>query len=139
MNSSLRAVAASSLIVAAAFAGSAGQSSAATRTACEVLPAALASGIIGQTVTAQGLPSPVSPDSSLCYYTAGGRRIVQVALTVMQTEAVAARIYKQQQQASSRHPNVAARQKGNVVLSAITMNGDGSKLGALLDAAAKNL
>jgi hypothetical protein len=114
MNISLRAVAASSLVVFAAVAGSAGQGSAASRTACEVLPASQASGIIGQAVTTRSLPSPVGIGSSLCYYAAGGRPIVQVALTVMPTEAVAAQNFKMQQQTSSRHSNVASRQKGNM-------------------------
>jgi hypothetical protein len=138
-NISLHAVAAASLAVLAAVGASSGPSSAAPRTACEVLPASLASSIIGQAVTTRALPSPLPNGSSLCYYTAGGRKIVQVALTVMQTEAVAARQFQMQQQTASRHPNAVARQKGNIVLSAITMNGDNSKLGALLDAAAKNL
>jgi hypothetical protein len=57
----------------------------------------------------------------------------------METEAAAAKMYAMQQQSGSRHPNTAARQKGNIVLAAIAMNGDNSKLGALLDAAVKNL
>jgi hypothetical protein len=137
-NSSLRAVAAS-LAVLAAIGASAGPSGAAPRTACEVLPASQASGIIGQAVTARTYPSPASMGSSLCYYTAGSERIVQVALTNMQTEAVATKIYKIKQQSSSQHPGMVSRQKGKIILSAVAMNGDNSKLNALLDAAAKNL
>jgi hypothetical protein len=140
MNSSLRAVAASSLIVFAAVAGSAGQSSAATRTACEVMPASQASGILGSAVTAQVRPVPISAGSSVCVYMTGGRPIVQLGLTVMASDAVAEQMFKIQQQTSSQHPNVASRRKGNIVLSAITIHfTDARKLGALLDAAAKNL
>jgi hypothetical protein len=137
--SSLRAVAAAALAGLAAIAASYGSVSAAPRTACEVLPASRASGIVGQTVTAQGHPSPVGVGSSVCFYAAAGRPVVQVALTVMETEAVAVRNYAMQQRTISQHPNVAGRQKGNIVLSAISMNGDNSRLNALLDAAAKNL
>jgi len=53
---------------------------------------------------------------------------------------VAEQMFKIQQQTSSQHPNVASRRKGNIVLSAITIHfTDAGKLGALLDAAAKNL
>jgi hypothetical protein len=135
-NTSLRALAAS-LAVLAAVGASSGPSSAAPKTACEVLPASQASAIIGQAVTAKTYPSPASMGSSLCYYTAGSERIVQVALTNMQTEAVATKISKIK--AQSKHPGMAYRQKGSIILAAVAMNGDDSKLGALVDAAAKNL
>jgi hypothetical protein len=72
-------------------------------------------------------------------YLSAGRPILQLGLTVMETEAVAQTTFKTQQQAAATHKNVGSRQKGNVVLSAIAMNGDAGMLNALLDAAAKNL
>lgn len=72
-------------------------------------------------------------------YLAGGRPIAQMGLTVMATEAVAVQTFKTQEQVSAQHKNVANRQKGKIVLSGITMNGDTGQLNALLDAAVKNL
>ena len=139
MNSSLRAVAALSLVVFAAVAGSAGQAGAAMRTACDVMPASQASGILGSAVTTQVRPNAVSPGSSVCVYMTGGRPIVQLGLTVMGSDAGAEMMFKMQQESSAAHPNTAGRRKGKILLSAITMNHDNSKLGALLDAAVKNL
>jgi hypothetical protein len=131
-----------SVVLVAVLAGivaSAGASDAASKTACAVLPASQASKIIGMSVTTRERPSAISPASSVCMYMVGQRPIVQLGLTVMETEAVAAQNFKIQQKAAAAHKNVANRQKGNVVLSAITMNGDASKLNGLLDAAADNL
>jgi hypothetical protein len=139
MNMSLRATSAALIAIFAGIAASAGPSGAASRTACIVLPASQASKIIGSPVTTHDRPSPISAGSSVCLYMVGQRPIVQLGLTVMETEAVAVQNFKMQQQVASTHKNVANRQKGNVVLSAITMNGDSSKLSAMLDAAAKNL
>ncbi len=137
MKITLGTVAAASL---AAFAVSSGYgpSSAASRTACDLLTASQASAIVGSAVTAQGRPAHAG-GSSVCLYRAGARMIAQFGLTVAENEAVATQIFKQQQQAAVRHTNIANRQKGNIVLSGITMNGDAQLLNRLLDAAAKNL
>jgi hypothetical protein len=84
-------------------------------------------------------PNPISSGSSTCMYLAAGRPILQLGLTVLPTEAVAQTNFKAQQQGAARHKNVGNRQKGNVVLSAIAMNGDAGMLNALLDAAVKSL
>lgn len=140
MNTSPRAIPASSLIVFAVLAGSAGQSSAATRTACDVMSASQASGILGSAVTAQARPLPPGSPSSVCMYIAGGHPIVQFGLTTLATDAIAEQMLKAQQQSGDQHQNLAGRRKGNVVLSAITIHfTDARKLAAFLDAAAKNL
>ena len=138
MNIIFRSAAAASLAVFAAAAVSYGPSSAGSRTACQVLTGPQASGVLGTAVTARLTPTAI-PTMSVCMYMAGGRPIVQLGLQVMQTEAVATQVFRLAQQGSSAHKNTANRQKGNTVLSAITMNGDSSKLNGLLDAAAKNL
>ena len=139
MKFTLGTVAAASLAVFAISAASYGPSSAASRTACDVLTASQAGAVVGSPVTTQGRPSPVSAGSSVCMYLAGGRPIAQLGLTVAANEAVAAQSFKAQQQAAARHKNVGNRQKGNIILSGITMNGDTQQLNRLLDAAAKNL
>ncbi|MDP9105241.1 MAG: hypothetical protein M3N49_04830 [Candidatus Eremiobacteraeota bacterium] len=139
MKFNLAIAATASLAVFAIFAASYGPSSAASRTACDVLTASQASAIVGSPVTTQGHPSPISAGSSVCMYLSGGRPIVQLGLTVAANEAVAAQVLKQQQQAAARHKNVGNRQKGNIILSGITMSGDTQQLNRLLDAASKNL
>jgi hypothetical protein len=103
-----------------------------------VLPASLVSTIVGRPVTAHARPSNVSVGSSICMYEAG-RPFFQLALVVMETADVAQRNIRAQQQASSSHRNVASRQKGNIVLSGISMGGDVGKTDALLDAALEKL
>jgi hypothetical protein len=140
MNNSFRAAAVSSLIVFTAVGGSTGIAGAATRTACEVMPAAQASGILESAVTTQARPDPVSAGSSLCVYSAGGHPIVQLGLTVMASDASAAEMFKMAQDAHSGRANLAGRRKGNIILSGIAVNhAQAAKLGALLDAAVKNL
>ena len=133
------AVAAASVAVFAVSTGAYGPSSAASRTACDVLTASQASSIIGRPVTTQGRPSPISAGSSVCMYLSGDQPIVQLGLTVAANEAVAAQSFRAQQQGAAGHKNVASRQKGNIILSGITMDGDTRQLNRLLDAAAKNL
>ena len=137
-NTSLRAAAAAFAVL-AAIGASYGPSIAAPRTACEVLPASQASGILGSAVTTQVRPNAVSPGSSVCVYMTGGRPIVQLGLTVMGSDAGAEMMFKMQQETNAGHPNLAGRRKGKILLSAITMNHDNSKLRALLNAAVKNL
>jgi hypothetical protein len=139
MNRYVRAIPAATLAVLTVVAGSAAPGGAASRTACTLVPAAQASALFARPVTTMERPNPISSGSSLCWYSSAGRPILQLALTVMATEAVAQTSFKNQQQAAATHKNVGSRQKGNVILSAITMNGDGGMLNALLDAAAKNL
>jgi hypothetical protein len=138
MNRRFRVVVPALLLTLAAVAGSAGRVSAASQTACEVLPASQVSGIVGKPVTAHARASSVSSGSSTCLYEAG-RPFFQLGLVVMETAAVAAQNVKMEQQTSSKHHNVGSRQKGNIVLSGITMGGDPSKGDALLDAAVRNL
>jgi hypothetical protein len=130
---------AASLAAAIVAAGSCAPGSAASRTACEVLTAAQASAIVGSPVTAQGHPSPISAGSSVCEYRTGQAPIAQLGLTVTATEAVARQMLAMQQQAGADTKNVANRQKGKIVVSGITMNGNMKQLAALLDAAVKNL
>ena len=132
-------VAAASLAVLVVSTGAYAPSSAASRTACDVLTASQAGAIVGRPVTAQARPSPISAGSSVCMYLSGRRPIVQLGLTVAASEAVATQLFKAQAQAAARHKNVANRQKGNIILSGITMDGDTQQLNRLLDAAAKNL
>jgi hypothetical protein len=139
MNIHFGIASAASLAVAIAAAGSSAPSSAASRTACDVLTAAQASAIVGSPVTAQGHPSPISAGSSVCVYLAGHAPIAQLGLTIAATEAVAVQMLKMQQQAGVDTKNVANRQKGKIVVSGITMNGNMKQLVALLDAAVKNL
>ena len=75
----------------------------------------------------------------MCVYQAAGRAIAQLGITVMESEAVAVQNFKTQEQVSAQHKNVGNRQKGNVVISGITMNGDTKQLNELLNAAARNL
>ncbi len=107
--------------------------------ACDVLSADQAGGIVGQPVTVQGRPSQISEGSSACMYLVAGRPVAQLGLTIMESDAVAQQTVMTQQRAASRHKNVANRQKANIVLSGITMNGNVAQLNALLDAAANNL
>jgi len=139
MNRLVRAIPAATIAVFTVLAGSTASSGAAARTACTLMPAARASALFARPITTMERPNPVSSASSTCMYLAAGRPILQLGLTVMQTEAVAQTTFKTQQQAAATHKNVGSRQKGNVVLSAISMNGDASMLNALLDAAVKNL
>ena len=139
MNFSLVTLAAASLAVVAVSTGARGPSSAASRTACDVLTASQAGAIVGSPVTAQGRPSPISAGSSVCMYLSGGRPIAQLGLTIAANEAIATQLFKAQQQATVRHTNVSNRQKGNILLSGITMNGNTQQLKQLLDAAAKHL
>lgn len=136
MNTTLRSAAAASLAVFAGAICSYGPSSAGTRTACEVLTGPQASGIIGTAVTAQPRRSPM-PGNTVCFYMAGGHPIFQLGVSVMQTEAIAARLFNIQKHGD--HKEIVFRQKGNTVLSAITTNNDPSKLNGLADAALKNL
>ncbi len=94
---------------------------------------------MGHPVTVQARPSPISSGSTVCMYMVAGKPVAQIGLTIMESEAVAVQSFKTQQLASAQHKNVASRQKGNIVLSGITMNGDSAQLNALLDAAVKNL
>jgi hypothetical protein len=126
------------LAVCGTVASSSGASSAATQTACDVLPAAQVSHIVGQTVTAHGAAPLGMPNATVCMYGAG-RPILQLGVVPMATEAVAAQNVKIQELHAAEHRQVVSKQKGNVVLTAISMNGDTTKLAALLDAAAKNL
>ena len=139
MNINLGAVAAASLAVCAVFIGSYAPSSAAPRTACAVLTGSQASAVAGSSVTTMARPSPISAGSSICIYSAAGRPIAQLALTVAANEAVASQQFKMQQQVAAQHRNVANRQKGNILISGITMNGDTQLLNRLVDAATKNL
>jgi hypothetical protein len=139
MNRYVRTIPAAALAALIAGAGAAAPGDAAARTACTLVPAAQASALFARPVTTMERPNPISSGSSTCMYLSGRRPILQLGLTVMATEAVAQTSFKNQQQGAATHKNVGSRQKGNVVLSAITMNGDTSMLNALLDAAAKNL
>ena len=139
MNINLGTVAAASLAVFAVSTVACGPSSAASRTACDVLNASQASAIVGSAVTTMARPSPISAGSSVCMYMAGRRPIAQLGLTVAANEAVASQQFKMQQQVSAQHKNVGNRQKGNILISGITMNGNTQQLNLLLDAAAKNL
>ena len=84
--------------------------------------AAEASQIVGMPVSGMPAGSPVMPS---CLYRSQ-RPLFGFGLQAFSSESDAGTI-------------VAYRQKGVFVLSAISMNQDGSKLAALLDAAAKNL
>jgi hypothetical protein len=139
MNRLVRAIPAATLAVLTIVAGSTAPSGAASRTACTLVSAAQASALFARPITTMERPNPVSSGSSTCMYLSAGRPILQLGLTVMETEAVAQTNFKAQQQAAATHKNVGSRQKGNVVLSAIAMNRDAGMLNALLDAAAKNL
>jgi hypothetical protein len=139
MNIHFGIASAASLAVAIAAAGSSAPSSAASRTACDVLTAAQASAIVGSPVTTEGHPSPISAGSSVCVYRAGHAPVAQLGLTIAATEAVAVQMLKMQQQSGADTKNVANRQKGKIVVSGITMNGNMKQLAALLDAAVKNL
>ncbi len=139
MNFARGPVAAASLAVFVVSTGAYGPSSAASRTACDVLTASQASAIVGSAVTTRARPSPISGGSSVCMYLSGGRPIVQLGLTIAASDAVAAQVFKAQEQAAVRHKNVGNRHKGNIILSGITMDGDTQQLKRLLDAAAKNL
>ncbi len=138
MNINLSTVAAASLAVFTVSTGSHGPSSAASRTACDVLTASQASAVVGSPITAQGRPAR-DGGSSVCMYLAGGRPIAQLGLTVAANDTIAARLFKARQLGSAGHRNVGDRQKGNILISGITMNGDTQQLNRLLDAAAKNL
>jgi hypothetical protein len=139
MSRLVRAIPAATLAVLTVVAASTARSGAAPRTACTLVPASEASALLARPITTAERPSPISSGSSVCMYLSAGRPILQLGLSVMETEAVAQTTFKAQQQAAATHKNVGSRQKGNVVLSAIAMNGDAGMLNALLDAAAKNL
>ena len=139
MNRLVRAIPAATFAVLIVVAGSTSRSGAASRTACTLVTASQASALLARPITTAERPNPISSGSSVCMYSSAGRPILQLGLTVMETEAVAQTTFKTQQQAAATHKNVGSRQKGNVVLSAIAMNGDAGMLNALLDAAAKNL
>lgn len=100
---------------------------------CDVLPASEASQIVGVRVSGMTSGSPVMPS---CLYSSQ-RPIFGFGLQAFSSESDAGTMFKRMT-ARSR-PMVAFRQKGMFVLSAISMNHDGSKLAALLDAAAKHL
>jgi hypothetical protein len=138
MNRLARAIPAAALAALIVVAGSAARGGAASRTACTLVPAAQASALFARPVTTSVRPAAV-PTNSVCMYLSGGRPILQLGLNVMETEGVARTVFKMQQQAAAEHKNVGSRQKGNVVLSAITMNGDVGMLNALLNAAVKSL
>lgn len=135
----VRSIPAAAIAVLALIAGSAAPGGAAPRTACALVPAAQASALFARAVTTVDRPNPVSAGSSTCMYISGRRPIMQLALTVAESQPVAQTMFKLHQHAEAGHKNIGSRQKGNIVLSAIAMNGDGSMLDALLDAAAKNL
>ena len=137
MNASFH-MARTALLAGAATAAMSAPSNAAVQSACDVLPASAVSAIVGRPVTAHGHPSNVTPGGSVCLY-AAGRPFFQLGISVMENEAVAKRNVSLEQQAGSAHRNVRSRQKGNLVLSGITMSGDAGKMDALLDAAVKNL
>ncbi len=77
-----------------------------------------------------------TPAQPSCLYVSQ-RPIIGFGLLAFPSESDATAMVKRLT-ARSR-PMVAYRQKGRFVLSAISMNHDGSKLAALLDAAAKHL
>lgn len=139
MNITLGTVAAVSLGAFAVAIGSCGTSSAAARTTCQVLTASQASAALGSSVTTRDMPGQITRGNSVCFYSAGGRPIAQLGIIVTATEAVASQQFKAQQQAATRHKNVAIRQKGATLISGITMNGDTQQLNLLLDAATKNV
>ena len=126
-------LAACSLTLFVALGGSYAHSSAATKTSCQVLSASQVSEIIGVTVTERAMVTPSVP-AGVCMYSAG-RPILQFSVTTYDTVDLATKNFK----ALGTSKKTTARQKGAVILSAITMNGDASKLDALLDAAMRNL
>ena len=132
-------VASMTIFAAAAAPGAATPGGAGTPAACTLVNAARASALFGLAVTTVDRPNPISAGSSTCMYMVGGRPVMQLAITVMQSEGVAQVNYRNQQHAAATHKNVGSRQKGNLVLSAITMNGDVSKMNALLDVAVKSI
>jgi hypothetical protein len=113
--------------------GSYAQSSPASKTSCQLLPASQVSKIIGVTVTERMMATPSVP-AGVCMYSAG-RPVLQFSLTTYDTVDLATKNFK----ALGTSPKLVARQKGAFIVSAITMNGDTSKLGALLEAAMQNL
>ncbi|MDB5070079.1 MAG: hypothetical protein JWM87_1190 [Candidatus Eremiobacteraeota bacterium] len=138
MNKLVRNVPAAMLAALTIAAVSAMPASAATPTACTLVDASHASALLGRSVTTVDRPSPISNGSSICMYMGAGRPVMQLAVTVMQTAGVAQANYAAQQRMAATHKNVGSRQKGNLVIAAIAMGGDSSKLNALLDAAVKN-
>jgi hypothetical protein len=117
-----------------ALGGTYAQSSPATKTSCQVLPASQVSKIIGMTVTERVMVTPSVP-AGVCMYSAAGRPVLQLSVTTYDTVDLATKNFK----ALGMGTKLVARQKGAVIVSAITMNGDTSRLGALLDAAMHNL
>ena len=89
--------------------------------------------IIGITVTERDMVTPSVP-AGVCMYSAG-RPVLQFSFTTYDTVDLATKNFK----ALGTGTKLVARQKGAIIVSAITMNGDTSKLGALLDAAMQNL
>lgn len=111
---------------------------AATPAACRLVNAAPASAVLAIAVTTVDRPNPLSAGGSMCVYMAGGEPIVQLAITVAQSEGAAQALYRAQQRGTATEKNAGNRQKRNLVLSAITMSGDSSRLNALVDLAVKS-
>jgi uncharacterized membrane protein len=112
---------------------------AAVPTACGLVNASRASTLFAKPVTTMSRISPISAGSTICVYSSGGTALMQLAVTVMQSEGIAKANFKMSQEAGVANKDTGNRQKRNYVLSAITMNDDRSKLDALLDAAVKNI
>jgi len=123
-----------SLALFMALGGTYAQSGPATKTSCQVLPASQVSEIIGISVTERVMVTPSVP-AGVCMYSAAGRPVLQFSFTRYDTVDLATKNFK----ALGMGTKLVARQKGAVIVSAITMNGDTSRLGALLDAAMQNL
>jgi hypothetical protein len=135
----LSAVPAAAFAAVTIFAAAGAPAAAAPAKACTLVNAARASALLARPVVTRDNPSPISAGSSMCLYTVGGRAVMQLAVTVMQTEAVAQANAAAHQQMAATHKNTGSRQKGNLVISAIAMDGDPSKVNAFLDLAVKNL
>jgi hypothetical protein len=135
----VRAVPAATLAALCVLATAARPAAAAVPTACGLVNAARASAVFGKPVTTMSRPSPISAGSTICVYSSGGEAIMQMGVTVMETAAIAKMNFKMYQQPGVTSKDTGNRQKRNYLISAITMNGDRSKLDALLDAAVKNL
>jgi len=113
---------------------------AAALTACEALPAATATLVVGRTVKATDAPWSAATlsagKSSVCIYSAGAP-IFELGILMAASREGASQLMA----ATSRGPSerTLSRQKRNLIVSAITLNHDPSKLAALVDAAIKNL
>lgn len=106
---------------------------AATLDPCKILPASEATRIVGMSLKVQHSGTPVAPS---CIYLSP-RPVFGFGLLAFSSESSASAMLKSLTDRSN--PTVAYRQKGTFILSAIAVNHDGSKLAALLDAAAKHL